>query len=67
MGPVLGFWLGPYKPFPLGTAYAVWTGVGAVGTAAVGIFAFDESVTALRILFLGVIVIGIVGLKLVSE
>jgi len=54
------------KTIPLGTAYAVWTGIGAVGTALIGIALFDEPATALRLLFLAVIVGGIVGLKLVS-
>jgi len=54
------------KSIPLGTAYAVWTGIGAVGTAIIGIALFGEPATALRLLFLAVIVGGIVGLKLVS-
>jgi len=54
------------KTIPLGTAYAIWTGIGAVGTAIVGIALFGEPATALRLLFLAVIVGGIVGLKLVS-
>ena len=54
------------KSIPLGTAYAVWTGIGAVGTAIVGIALFGEPATALRLMFLAVIVGGIVGLKLVS-
>ncbi len=54
------------KGIPIGTAYAVWTGIGAVGTALIGIALFGEPATALRLLFLAVIVGGIVGLKLVS-
>lgn len=54
------------KTIPIGTAYAVWTGIGAVGTALVGIVLFGEPATALRLVFLTVIVGGIVGLKLVS-
>lgn len=54
------------KSIPLGTAYAVWTGIGAVGTALVGIVLFGESATALRILFLAVIIGGVIGLKLVT-
>ena len=54
------------KSIPLGTAYAVWTGIGAVGTAIIGIALFGEPATALRLLFLAVIVGGIIGLKLVS-
>ncbi len=53
------------QTIPLGTAYAVWTGIGAVGTAIVGIAVFGEAATALRLLFLGVIVAGIVGLRMV--
>jgi quaternary ammonium compound-resistance protein SugE len=54
------------KHIPIGTAYAVWTGIGAVGTASVGIFFFDEPRTALRLACMVLIVAGIVGLKLVS-
>jgi quaternary ammonium compound-resistance protein SugE len=54
------------KTIPIGTAYAVWTGIGAVGTAVIGIALFGEPATALRVLFLAVIVGGIIGLKLVS-
>lgn len=51
------------KTLPLGTAYAVWTGVGAVGTAIVGIVLFKEPATAARLVCLGLIVAGILGLK----
>jgi quaternary ammonium compound-resistance protein SugE len=54
------------KTLPVGTAYAVWTGIGAVGTAALGIYLFSEPATALRLASIGLIVAGIVGLKLVS-
>ena len=54
------------KVLPLGTAYAVWTGIGAVGTAILGIFLFGESREALRFVCIGLIVAGIVGLKLVT-
>ena len=54
------------KSLPVGTAYAVWTGIGAVGTAALGIFLFGEPATALRLASIGLIVAGIVGLKLVT-
>lgn len=47
---------------PVGTAYAVWTGIGAVGTATLGIFLFDEPADLARVAFIGVIVVGIVGL-----
>jgi quaternary ammonium compound-resistance protein SugE len=51
---------------PVGTAYAVWTGIGAVGTAALGVVLFDEPVSLARITFISVIVVGIVGLHLSS-
>lgn len=51
---------------PIETAYAVWTGIGAVGTASLGIVLFDGLTTSARLLFLSVIVVGIVGLHLVS-
>jgi quaternary ammonium compound-resistance protein SugE len=54
------------KTLPIGTAYAVWTGIGAVGTAALGIYLFGEPATALRLASIGLIVAGIVGLKLVT-
>jgi quaternary ammonium compound-resistance protein SugE len=52
------------KTLPLGTAYAVWTGIGAVGTAIVGILVFKEPATAARLVCLALIVSGILGLKL---
>jgi quaternary ammonium compound-resistance protein SugE len=54
------------KTLPIGTAYAVWTGIGAVGTALLGIILFDEPATAARLVSIGLIVSGIVGLKLVT-
>lgn len=54
------------KTLPVGTAYAVWVGVGAVGTAILGIVLFAEPATAGRLLSLGLIVAGIVGLKLAT-
>ena len=54
------------KTLPVGTAYAVWTGIGAVSTAALGIYLFGEPATAARLASIGLIVAGIVGLKLVS-
>ena len=54
------------RDLPLGTAYAVWTGIGAVGTVAVGIVAFGEPADAVRLLCIGLIVAGIAGLKLVT-
>lgn len=55
------------KTIPVGTAYAVWTGIGAVGTAALGMILFDESKALIRIICILLIVAGIVGLKLFSE
>jgi quaternary ammonium compound-resistance protein SugE len=54
------------KTLPVGTAYAVWTGIGAVGTAILGIILFGESAAAARLVCIGLIVAGIVGLKLFS-
>jgi len=54
------------KTLPLGTAYAIWTGIGAVGTALVGIMLFGESANPARIACIGLIAAGIVGLKLAS-
>ena len=51
---------------PLGTAYAVWTGIGALGAVIVGIVLFKEPVTAARIFFVSLLLIGIVGLKATS-
>jgi quaternary ammonium compound-resistance protein SugE len=55
------------KSIPLGTAYAVWTGIGAVGVAIIGMVLFDESRDIMRVLCLLLIVAGIVGLKLFSS
>lgn len=52
------------KTIPMGTAYAIWTGIGAVGTLIVGICYFGDSSSILRLLSASLIVIGIVGLKL---
>ena len=54
------------KSLPVGTAYAVWTGIGAVGVAAFGIVLFAEPATIARLGCIGLIVAGIVGLKLVT-
>lgn len=54
------------KTLPLGTAYAIWTGIGAVGTVLLGILLFGESADAGRLVCIGLIVAGIVGLKLVT-
>lgn len=52
------------KTLPVGTAYAVWTGMGAAGAAVVGIWLFNEPATMLRLACVGLIVLGIIGLKL---
>jgi quaternary ammonium compound-resistance protein SugE len=54
------------KSLPVGTAYAVWTGVGTVGTAILGMILFGESTAASRLACIGLIVAGILGLKLVT-
>ncbi len=64
----ISFWLlsVAMKDIPLGTAYAIWTGIGAFGTALVGIFFFNDPSSFLRLFFLFTLVASIVGLKLVS-
>jgi quaternary ammonium compound-resistance protein SugE len=54
------------KSLPVGTAYAVWTGIGAAGTAVLGIYLFDEPATLLRLGSIALVVAGIVGLRLAS-
>jgi len=54
------------RTIPVGTAYAVWTGIGAVGAATLGILAFGDPATAMRLVCIALIVIGVVGLKLAS-
>jgi quaternary ammonium compound-resistance protein SugE len=54
------------QTLPIGTAYAVWVGIGAAGAAMFGIFLFKEPASLMRIAFLGLLVISIVGLKLTS-
>ena len=53
------------RELPLGTAYAIWTGIGTVGTAILGIVLFAEPATALRLACIALIALGIIGLKLV--
>jgi quaternary ammonium compound-resistance protein SugE len=55
------------QTLPLGTAYAVWTGIGATGTVLIGIFVFKEPVTFWRLCFIFTLIISIVGLKAVSH
>jgi quaternary ammonium compound-resistance protein SugE len=65
---VLSMWLLglAVRTLPLGTAYAIWTGIGTVGTVAVGIMLFGEPAGGVRLLCVALIVSGIVGLKLVT-
>jgi len=81
-GPVALFWFAGFficltlsmfllfkatQTLPLGTAYAVWTGIGAVGTAIMGIAVFNEPATFFRLLFIFTLIASIVGLKIVSN
>jgi quaternary ammonium compound-resistance protein SugE len=61
-----GFLSMALRTLPIGTAYAVWTGIGAVGTVLLGMIFFREPVEALRLVCLLLIVVGVVGLKFVS-
>ena len=66
MGVSLYFLAQALKTIPLGTGYAVWTGIGAAGTAIMGIILFAEPAQAARLLCIVLIIAGIVGLKLIS-
>lgn len=55
------------KNLPLGTAYAIWTGIGTIGTVIFGILLFKEPVTAMRIVCIALIISGITGLKLITN
>jgi quaternary ammonium compound-resistance protein SugE len=66
MGVSVGLLALAMRSLPVGTAYAVWTGIGAVGTVALGIVLFQEPANAGRLACIGLIVAGIVGLKLQS-
>lgn len=52
------------KEIPIGTAYAIWTGIGAAGTAIIGVMFFGDSATFSRLFCIGLIIIGVIGLKL---
>ena len=54
------------KDIPMGTAYAVWTGIGGFGTAIIGIVAYGEPATAARLAFLGLLIFSLIGLKFVT-
>jgi|SRR5690606_14676785 len=55
------------QTLPIGTAYGVWVGIGALGAAILGIFLFKESASPARLFFLGMLLISIIGLKLTSK
>ncbi|MFW5721408.1 MAG: DMT family transporter [Bacteroidota bacterium] len=55
------------KTIPIGTAYAVWTGIGVVGTSVLGIILFNEPVEVLRLVFIVMILVAIVGLKIITR
>lgn len=55
------------KTLPVGTAYSIWTGIGAIGTVIFGIYLFDEPATAAKFVCISLILIGIVGLKLIHD
>jgi len=63
----MGLLIKATQTLPIGTAYAVWTGIGAVGTVLVGIFVFKEPATFLRLLFIITLIGSIIGLKIVSH
>jgi quaternary ammonium compound-resistance protein SugE len=66
MAASIGFLGLALKSLPVGTAYAVWTGIGAVGTATLGIYLFNEPTTLLRLSCIGLILVGIIGLKIAA-
>ena len=55
------------RDLPVGTAYAVWTGIGAAGTAILGMWLFDESRDPVRLICLSLVVVGVLGLKFAAE
>lgn len=55
------------KILPIGTAYAIWTGIGAIGAVIVGVFIFKESITFIRGFFVILLLVGIIGLKFTSN
>jgi quaternary ammonium compound-resistance protein SugE len=63
----MGLLIKATQTLPIGTAYAVWTGIGAAGTVLVGIFIFKEPATFLRLLFLTTLIGSVIGLKAVSH
>lgn len=69
IGMVLSFYFlsTAVKSIPIGTAYAIWTGIGAVGTAILGVILFGESKEVIRLFFILLIIVGIIGLKIFSK
>ncbi len=67
LGISMGLLMKATQTLPIGTAYAVWTGIGAVGTVLAGILVFQEPATFLRLLFLTTLIGSIIGLKVVSH
>ena len=63
----MGLLLKVTQHLPIGNAYAIWTGIGAVGTVLVGIFIFKEPATFLQLFFITTLIISIIGLKVVSH
>ena len=63
----MGLLIKATQTLPIGTAYAVWTGIGAVGTVLIGIFIFKEPATFWRLLFITTLIASIIGLKTVSQ
>jgi quaternary ammonium compound-resistance protein SugE len=63
----MGLLIKATQSLPIGTAYAVWTGIGSVGTVLVGIFVFKEPATILRLLFIATLIGSVIGLKVVSN
>lgn len=63
----MGLLMKATQTLPIGTAYAVWTGIGAVGTVLIGILIFKEPATFLRLFFLTTLIISIIGLKVVAN
>ncbi|HYA81711.1 MAG TPA: multidrug efflux SMR transporter [Methylocystis sp.] len=66
MGASAGLLAVAVKTLPIGTAYAVWTGIGAAGAATLGMALFHEPATPLRLLCIGLVVVGVVGLRLTA-
>jgi quaternary ammonium compound-resistance protein SugE len=67
LGISMGLLVKATQTLPIGTAYAVWTGIGAVGTALIGILVFREPATFLRLFFLTTLIVSIIGLKAVTQ